>query len=173
MRISLNDAAERLFRELAAEYPTVTAYRIGQAEALMAAGSTDLAMKAYADAVRLFPRNVPLTISYAEALIAAGKAAEAHELLLDLLNNVPPTPEQLRLIARAANAEGDVGNAYFYMSYYYVSIANLPLAITQIRMALEAPDVHTVDRARFQARLEQLVEYLPEDQRNHAAVGGH
>lgn len=173
MRISLNDAAERLFRELVAEYPTVTAYRIGQAEALMAAGSTDLAMKAYADAIRLSPRNVPLTISYAEALIAAGKAAEAHELLLDLLNNVPPTPEQLRLIARAANAEGDIGNAYFYMSYYYVSIANLPLAISQIRMALEAPDVHTVDRARFHARLEQLVEYLPEDQRNHAAVGGH
>jgi predicted Zn-dependent protease len=114
-----------------------------------------------------------LTISYAEALIAAGQPAEAHELLLDLLNNVAPTPEQLRLIARAANAEGDVGNAYFYMSYYYASIGNLMLAIGQVRLALETPGVHTVDRARFQARLEQLLEYLPEEQRNHAAVGGH
>jgi beta-barrel assembly-enhancing protease len=173
MRLALHDNAERAFRDLVAEYPTVMAYRIGQAEALMAGGSTDLAMKAYAESTRLFPRNVPLTISYAEALIADGKAAEAHELLLDLLNNVPPTPEQLRLIARAANAEGDVGNAYFYMSYYYISIGNLPLAIGQVRMALETPGVHTVDRSRFQARLEQLLEYLPEDQRNHAAVGGH
>ena len=86
----------------------------------MASGLTEDAMQVYKESVRLFPRNRPLTISYAEALIAAGKPAEAHELLLDLLNNVEPTPEQLRLIARAANAEGDVGNAYFYMSYYYV-----------------------------------------------------
>jgi predicted Zn-dependent protease len=92
--------------------------------------------------------------------------------LLDLLNNVEPTPEQLRLIARAANAEGDVGNAYFYMSYYYVAIGNLPLAINQLRLALESPGVHTVDRARFEARLKQLVEYLPEEQRDQLAREG-
>jgi predicted Zn-dependent protease len=166
MRMSLNDNAERLFRELIAEDPTVIAYRIGQAEALMASGSTESALKLYKDDVRLFPRNVPLTISYAEALITAGQPAAAHELLLDLLNNVEPTPEQLRLIARAANAEGDVGNAYFYMSYYYASIGNLPLAIGQVRMALETPDVHTVDRSRFDARLKQLIDYLPEDERD-------
>ncbi len=119
MRLSLNDNAERIMRELATENPTVIPYRIGQAEALMAGGSTEEALKHYRDAVRLFPRNVPLTISYAEALIAAGQASAAHALLLDLLNNVEATPEQLRLIARAANAEGDVGDAYYYMSYYY------------------------------------------------------
>jgi predicted Zn-dependent protease len=127
-------------------------------------------MAVYREAQRLFPRNIPLTISHAEALIAAGKPAEAHALLLDLLNNVEPTPEQLRLIARAANAEGDVGNAYFYMSYYYASIGNLRLSINQVRMALETPGVHTVDRARFEARLKQLIDYLPEDQRDRAAV---
>jgi predicted Zn-dependent protease len=172
MRMALNDNAERIMRELAAEFPTVIAFRIGQAEALMASGLTDAAIKLYAESVRLFPRNRPLTISYADALIASGRAAEAHELLLDLLNNVEPTPEQLRLIARAANAEGDVGNAYFYMSYYYAAIGNLPLAIGQVRLALEAPDVHTVDRARFDARLEQLIGYLPEEQREQLARDG-
>lgn len=172
MRISLNDNAERLFRDLIEEYPAVMAYRVGLAEAMAAGGATETAMQVYAESVRLFPRNVPLTISYAEALIAAGKPAEAHELLLDLLNNVPATPAQLRLIARAANAEGDVANAYFYMSYYYASIGNLPLAIGQVRMALETPDVHTVDRARFRSRLDQLIEYLPEEQRELANVHG-
>jgi predicted Zn-dependent protease len=172
MRMSLHDNAERLFRELSIEFPTVIAYRIGQAEALMASGSSDAAMAVYAEAIRLFPRNRPLTISYAEALIAAGQPDAAHELLLDLLNNVEPTPEQLRLIARAANAEGDVGNAYFYMSYYYASIGDLPLAIAQVRLALESPNVHTVDRARFEARLEQLIEYLPDEQRERAAATG-
>ena len=119
-------------------------------------------------AIRLFPRNVPLTISYAETLLSVDKPAEAHELLLDLLNNVPATAEQLRLIARAANAEGDVANAYFYMSYYYVAVSNLPLAIEQVRMALESPDANQVDRARFRSRFDQLIEYLPEEQRELA-----
>ncbi len=173
MRISLNDQAEQGFRDLAAQYPAIVAYRIGQAEALMASGSTDSAMKIYAEATRLSPRNVPLTISYAEALIKAGRAAEAHKLLLDLLNNVEPTPEQLRLIARAANAEGDVGNAYFYMSYYYASIGNLRAAIGQVRLALESPNVDAVDHARFDARLKQLIDYLPDDQRDRVANDTH
>lgn len=168
MRMSLHDNAERLFRGLAEEFPNVIAFRIGQAESLMASGLRESAMDSYAEFINLFPRNVPLTISYAEALITAGKSAEAHRLLLDLLNNVPATPEQLRLIARAANAEGDVGNSYHYMSYYYASIGDLPLAIHQLRLALEAPGVNTVDRARFQARLAELIEYLPEEQRERA-----
>ena len=111
-----------------------------------------------------------MTVSYAETLIAAGKPGEAHELLLDLLNNVPATAPQLRLIARAANAEGDVANAYFYMSYYYAAIGNLPLAIGQVRMALETPNSNDVDRARFRSRLDQLIEYLPDEQRHLATT---
>jgi len=172
MRMSLNDQAEGLFRSLIADYPNVMAFRVGQAEAMAASGATQAALDVYADAVRLFPRNVPLTISYAEVLISAGMPAEAHELLLDLLNNVPATAPQLRLIARAANAEGDTANAYFYMSYYYVAIGNLPLAIGQVRMALETPNVHDVDRARFRSRLDELIEYLPEEQRELATTSG-
>ncbi|HVY64531.1 MAG TPA: M48 family metalloprotease [Gammaproteobacteria bacterium] len=172
MRVNLNDNAERLMKDLGSEFPSVIAFRIGQAEAMLASGETDAAMRTYQEAIRLSPRNIPLTISYAEALIADGKPAKAHELLLDLLNNVPATPAQLRLIARAANAEGDVANAYFYMSYYYASIGNLPLAIGQVRLALETPDVHTVDRARFKARLDQLLEYLPDEQREYATRSG-
>ena len=163
-----HDEAERTFRELVRENPGVIAYRIGLGEALAASGSREQVLQVFADAVRLFPRNVPLTVSYAEALIDAGRPEEAHRVLLDLLNNVPPTPAQIRLIARAANAEGDTLNAYHYMAEYYVSIGNLPLAISQLHMALELPDAHAVERARLNARLEELVEYLPEEQRGDA-----
>jgi predicted Zn-dependent protease len=164
-RLGRDDEAERMFRELVEESPGVIPYRIGRGEALMSNGQVDAALDSYADAVGLFPRNVPLTISFAEALIAAGDPAAAHEILLDLLNNVPPTPEQIRLIARAANAEGDVSNAHFYMAEYYISIGNGPLAINQLRMALESPDVNSVDRARIQARLDQIREFMPDEQR--------
>jgi predicted Zn-dependent protease len=172
MRMSLHDSAESLFRGLVADFPNTMAFRVGQAEAMAASGATAPALALYAEAIRLFPRNIPLTISYAETLIAAGKPAEAHELLLDLLNNVPATAPQLRLIARAANAEGDVANSYFYMSYYYTAIGNLPLAIGQVRMALETPNSNDVDRARFRSRLDQLVEYLPDEQRELATTSG-
>ena len=49
---------------------------------------------------------------------------------------------------------------------------NLPLAIGQVRMALETPGVHTVDRARFRSRLDQLIEYLPEEERDLATASG-
>jgi predicted Zn-dependent protease len=168
MCIGLHDNAERIFASLVQESPSVVAYRVGQAEALFEGGQTDQAMKVYEDARALSPRNVPLTISYAERLIAAGQPDIAHEVLLDLLNNVPPTPTQIQLIARAANAEGDVANAHDYMAEYYVSIGNLPQALNQLRMALESPDINGIDRARFRARLEELIEYLPEDERERA-----
>src|SRR5690606_5191756 len=151
MRMGMHDRAELLFRELAEEYPGVIPFRKGEAEALMAAGSTRRALEAYAEAIRLFPRNVPLTISYAEALIAADDPALAHRVLLDLLNNVPATPPQIELIARAAAAEGDIGNAYYYRSFYYTAIGDLGEAIRQARRALATPNGNRVDRERFQA----------------------
>ncbi|HEU4616511.1 MAG TPA: M48 family metalloprotease [Gammaproteobacteria bacterium] len=167
--MSRSDQAEREFRDLVRQSPDVIAYRIGEAEALAASGLYDQAIKVYEDAIRLFPRNVPLTVSYASVLINAGQAEHAHRLLLDLLNNVPPTPEQIRLIARAANAQGDTLNAYYYMGEYYVSTGNLPLAIRQLRMALEVPGAGPVERAKLNARLAELMDYLPKEQRAEVA----
>lgn len=170
MGVARNDEAERTFRELAKSAPEVIAYRIGEGQALRASGLDDQALAVFKEANDLFPRNMPLTLAYSEALIAAGQPGEAHRLLLDLLNqpHVRPAPEQIRLLARAANAEGDVGNAYSYMAEYYVSLGNLPLALNQLRMALEAPGVNAVDRARFEARSAELRQYLP-NRRRHAA----
>jgi predicted Zn-dependent protease len=170
MRAGLHDDAERLYRGLIDESPGVVAYRIGQAEALFESGLTDQAMAVYKEAIALSPRNVPLTISYAERLIESGQPDKAHAILLDLLNNVRPTPAQIQLIARAANAEGDIANAHNYMAEYYISIGNLPLALNQLRMALESPDIHEVDRARFRAKLDRLIEYLPEEERAQQSI---
>ena len=161
--VGRDDEAESIFNALSTEYPNVIAFRIGQAEALMAAGLTRQAIDLYEEGERLYPRNVPFVISYAKALIAAGRPDIAHELLLDLLNNVPPTPEQILLIARAANAEGAIINAYQYMAEYYASIGDLKLAISQLKLALDVPEVTSIERARLQARMDEFVSYLPDD----------
>lgn len=162
MGIGLNDTAEGIFRELAEEHPNVIAFRIGRAEALLAEGADEQAMEIYQEANALSPRNIPLVISYGEALLNAGRAKEAHAILLDLLNNVDPTPRQIELLARAANAEGDLINAYHYMSEYFASIGNLRLAIGQLEQALETPGLNSVQRARFNARIAEFREYLEE-----------
>ena len=170
-RAGRNDQAQRLFAELIEYYPGTIAFRIGEAEALVGSLQLASALDRYTEAIELFPRNVPLTLSYAEALIPAGQPAKAHDLLLDLLNNAAPTSEQFRLIARAANAEGDIGNAHHYMSHYYLSIGNLPLAFNQIRMALEAPGVNPVDLERFRSEFSDLEGHVQEQSRDRPARG--
>jgi predicted Zn-dependent protease len=165
MRVGLEDQAERILRELSESDPGVMAYWIGRAEALSIAGLDDQAIAVYQEANVLSPRNIPLVVSYAEALLNADRADEAHRILLDLLNNVDPTPKQIELLARTANAEGDLINAHHYMSEYYASIGNLRLAIAQLEAALATPGVSNVERARFNARLDEFREYLEEMER--------
>jgi predicted Zn-dependent protease len=113
----------------------------------------------------LFPRNVPTTIRYAETLMNSGNPKEAHELLLDLFNVVEPTPEQIRLIALAASAAGDSGDAYFYMSEYHIGSGDLRLASQQLQLALGAPDLTPVQRKRYAARLQEVRDYLAQETR--------
>ena len=77
----------------------------------------------------LFPRNVPITIRLAETLMHSGDNKRAHLALLDLFNNVEPTPDQTRLIAKAANAAGDFADSYGYMAEFYLMTGNLMMAI--------------------------------------------
>jgi predicted Zn-dependent protease len=110
------DAAVHTLTELQARYPQMTVLYSALGQALAADGQRDEALAQFERWNRLFPRNVPLTVRYAETLLQAGQAAQAHELLLDLFNNIEPSPAQIRLTAVAASAAGNAGDAYYYMS---------------------------------------------------------
>jgi predicted Zn-dependent protease len=103
---------------------------------------------------------VPLTIHYAEALMQHDRAKEAHRILLDLLNTVSPTPEQIRLIALAASAAGDTGDAHYYMAEYHLMSGDLRLAADELRVALGMPGLDPVQKARFGSRLAEIQEVL-------------
>jgi predicted Zn-dependent protease len=138
---------------------------LGQAQ--IAAGRVPEGLATFARAEVLFPRNIPLTVRYAEALINVNQAAKAHELLLDLFNNVAATPAEIRLTALAASSAGDAGDAYYYMGEYNISNGELQLATQQLELALSAPDLTIVQRKRFQARLKEIREVILEDRRAH------
>lgn len=161
MTASAPKDAVPIFSKLLASDATVVQYHTALGQAQMLAGDNDEALRTFEQAVKLFPRNVPVTVRYGETLMRLGQPKEAHQVLLDLFNNVPPTPEQAKLIALAANSAGDAADAYSYMGEYYIMGGDLPLAMTQLQLALTVPNITAVQRAKFESRLEELQQAMP------------
>lgn len=159
-----NRAANRIFEELANREPEVIAYHIGLAESQLAMERIDESVATYERALELFPRNVPLTIEYADALLRLGQPEYAHKILLDLLNNTPPTPEQVRLIATAADRAGEFAEANYYMAEYRFMIGDLVGGVTFLQRALSTPDLQEIQRIRFEARIDFIREFMTAEQ---------
>jgi predicted Zn-dependent protease len=155
---SAEDKLRTLLAKNEAIVPLHTALALNQA----GQGNYNGAYKTFENAMALFPRNVPLTVRYCETLLRNGQADKAHKILLDLLNNVPPTLEQVRLIAMAANEAGEASEAHYYMAEYHAMQGNLMLAIEQLARALQSPGLDNVNRARYKARMQQFQQYLPQ-----------
>jgi predicted Zn-dependent protease len=159
-----NAEAGQIFSDLTNKHKTVIAYHIGLGETLLALEQYAASQAVFDRAIELFPRNVPLVIHYGEVLLRLGKADQAHELLLDLMNNTPPTPEQVRLIARAASDAGDSAEAYYYMSEYQLMTGDLVGGINFLRQALQLPELQEIQRIRFEARIDFIREFMTEEQ---------
>ncbi len=153
-----------IFEELLDEDKSVIAYHIGLGQALVALDQPRDALRTYENAIALFPRNAPLVLDYGERLLQLGQPTKAHELLLDLMNNVPPTPEQVRLIARAASEAGEDAEAYYYLSEYRLMIGDLTGGIGYLQQALQLPELQDIQRARFEARIDFIREFMTEEQ---------
>jgi predicted Zn-dependent protease len=165
------EAAIPTFERLRATYPEVMQFHTGLGQAQLAAGDTRAALETLERARKLAPRNVPVTVRYGEALLQANRPKRAHEVLLDLFNNVAPSQEQIRLTAKAANAAGDVADAYSYMAEYHLMGGDLLLAINQLELALSVPNISAQQRSKFVARLQEFREWLPKERSRQKPTG--
>jgi predicted Zn-dependent protease len=181
------EEAVKVLSELVRQHEGLTLLYSALGQAQAKAGHTQQALATFQHAETLFPRNVPVTVRYAETLMTAGRPAEAHTMLLDLFNNVPPTQDQIHLTALAASAAGDAGDAYYYMGEYQIAGGNLALAVQQLQLALASPHLSQIQRQRYQARLDEVRDYLAstrkrqlasdntdgQGQQRHAGGSGH
>jgi predicted Zn-dependent protease len=151
------------------EYPKVNQFYGALGQAYLANGQLKESQAILDKALNLFPRNAPITIRLAETLMHAGDNKRAHLILDDLFNVVEPTPEQTRLIAKAANAAGDLADSYYYMSYYYLMIGDLKMAANQLELGLGMPSLDPIQRARISARLEEVRAAMPKNRKNTVA----
>lgn len=156
--------ANKIFEELANKSPEIIAYHIGLGDSLLAMDLLPESMAAFDLAKDLFPRNSSLVIHYANALLRVGNPELAHEILLDLFNNVTPTPEQIRLIARAATAAGKDAEARYYMAEYRFMIGDLIGGIQFLRQALRIPELDEIQRIRFEARIDFVRDFMSAEQ---------
>ena len=161
LELGNNREALNGFQALLTNNPEVIHFHSGLATAQLASGDWPTARKTFENAMGLFPRNVPLTVRYAEALVSAGEPKTAHQILLDLYNQVPPTPAQVRQIALAAGAAGDTADAHYYMAEYHLLNGDLNMAADQLRVALGMGDLDAVQRARLESRLKQVQDAMP------------
>jgi predicted Zn-dependent protease len=58
------------------------------------------------------------------------------------------------------------------MGEYQLSGGNLPLAVTQYQLALQAPNLSVIQRERYQARLDEVREYLAMAKLRKASITG-
>jgi len=164
MRAGRHNEANRIFEELLLRDQQVIAYHIGLAESQLELERIEEARDTFERAMELFPRNVPLVVHYAEALLRLDEPKLAHDILLDLLNNVPPTPEQVRLLAKAAIEYGNTPEAHYYMAEYRFMIGDLVGGVNFLQRALALPDLQEIQRIRYEARIDFIQEYMTEEQ---------
>jgi predicted Zn-dependent protease len=153
------------------EYPKVTQFYGALGQAYMGNNQLKESQAVLDRGMDLFPRNVPITIRLAETLMHAGDNRRAHVVLLDLFNNVEPTPDQTRLIAKAANQAGDFADSYSYMAEFYFMTGELLKGAAQLQLALAQPALDPIQRARLSARLEEVRAAMPKNRNNTVADG--
>jgi predicted Zn-dependent protease len=154
---------------LVKENPKVNQFYGALGQAYLVNGQLKESQAVLDKALILFPRNVPVTIRLAETLMHAGDNKRAHLILDDLFNVVEPTPDQTRLIAKAAYAAGDVPDSYYYMSYFYLMSGEFKMAVNQLQLGLGMPGLDPIQRARFSARLEEVRAAMPKERKNTVA----
>jgi predicted Zn-dependent protease len=151
------------------EFPKVNQFYGALGQAYLANGQLKESQAVLEQASSLFPRNVPVTIRLADTLMHAGDNKRAQLILDDLFNQVEPTPNQARLIAKAANAAGNIADSYYYMADFYLMNGDLNMASNQLQLALGLPDLNAIQRARVSAMLEEVRAAMPKNRKNTVA----
>jgi predicted Zn-dependent protease len=151
------------------EYPRVTQFYGALGQAYLANGQLKESQAVLEKGLALFPRNAPVTIRLAETLMRSGDNKRAQLILDDLFNQAEPTPNQAKLIAKAANDAGNVADSYYYMADYYLMNGDLMQASNQLALALGVPDLNPIQRARISAMLEEVRAAMPKNRKNTVA----
>ena len=156
--------AERILTFLVSKYEEYNHFHLAYTDLLIRKGLHARAINYINSIMALSPRNVPITMGYSLTELNYGDPNKAHQVLLDLFNNVTPSPSQIMLIAKTANAAEDYADSFSYMAEYYLSIGLFKEATEQLRLALSVESIDEIKTAKFIARLQEIEEFIEENE---------
>ena len=156
--------AEKILTFLIKTYQEYNHFHLAYTELLTRKGLHTDAINYINEIMTLSPRNIPITMGYSLAELNYGDPKKAHQVLLDLFNSVAPTPSQIMLIAKTANAAEDYADSFSYMAEYYLSIGLFHEAIEQLRLALSVKPINEIQKAKFISRLQETEEFIEENE---------
>ncbi|MGA9851727.1 MAG: M48 family metalloprotease [Gammaproteobacteria bacterium] len=159
VQMGRNEDAIKIMRQLSDKYDDVVAFRIGLADAQMAAGEIGAAKATYQQAMQLFPDSKPLNLNFARDLIEANQPQDAIAILIPMSLQSNSDPEVLRMLAKAYDKAGNIADSHYYMSEYYYTTGLPAVAADQLRIALATPGIDVMQKQRYQTRLERLKEW--------------
>ncbi len=104
----------------------------------------------------------------AEALLQSDKPQKALQLLKRTEVSFETWPELLKLKADAAKRAGFIGQSHEALAEYYYYRGNIPLTLEHVKLALKAPGISAVMRARLEQNKKDLETALTAHKNNLA-----
>ena len=156
--------AENILTFLIKTYEEYNHFHLAYTELLTRKGLQTDAINYIKEIMALSPRNIPITMGYSLAELNYGDPKKAHRVLLDLFNSVTPSPSQIMLIAKTANAAEDYADSFSYMAEYYLSIGHFNEATEQLKLALSMEPIDEIQKSKFIARLQEIEEFIEESE---------
>lgn len=154
------DKARIEVAKLLLEQPQILAFRLARANIELEAGNIDDALTLYAAIYRDNPNSRAAAYGYTNLLILADKPDVAKKQLRNLPFAARGDPKMYKLLAEAETRLGERANSHFSLSEYYRSLGELRLAMRQLRLAQEVPDLSNYHRLRIDARLDEINDEL-------------
>lgn len=144
---------------LLARQPDRQLYQLLEAQLLLAENRVDESVQRLAELNAQYPGSRMVVTQYAQTLMHErdrDRAQIAADLLRQYLRNYPEDVSMLELYARAADRAGDEVRAAEALAESYYLRGGLLEAIVQLELAVERTDLNYYQRARIEARLNEM-----------------
>ena len=137
-----------------------------QAELLLAARQGAAAEEQFEKTLEHFPKFGPAILTYADALLTLNQPEKARQLLLSADMTLGPHMQTHRLLAHAAQAQGDKAEVAYQMASFLLARGDAPGALRQLNAGLRIAGLGEQDRARLEARRTEVRDMLPRNYRD-------
>lgn len=156
IRIGHAQQAVKILRKLGSKDAGHPYVPLALAHALARDGKPEAALTELSKTESKFPTYRPLSLAYARALINNRQPRQARDYLLNKRQLQTHDAQAQKLLADAANALGNKGEAYFRGARYSYLRGQYGSAIKQLMTALHLPQLSTLEKSRIKAALAQF-----------------